>query len=33
MTKVSKSAEKRRLYTEALKRYEQKLLAKTKKTK
>jgi len=33
MTKVSKTAEKRRLYIEALKRYEKQLLSKTKPKK
>jgi len=33
MTKVSKTNEKRRLYIEALKRYEKQLLAKTKTKK
>ena len=33
MMKISKTAEKRRLYIEALKRYEKQLLAKTKPKK
>ena len=33
MSKISKTAEKRRLYIEALKRYEKQLLSKTKREK